>query len=97
MGLQGGLDGFLKTLIAGPAPVALISFGSPYLLRDYADVSAYAATFSVTVTSEEAAGKALLGEIPITGRLPVSIPPIAKAGDGLDVPTRPKPASNPSQ
>ncbi len=97
VGLQGGLDGFLKTLIAGPAPVALISFGSPYLLRDYADVSAYAATFSVTVTSEEAAGKALLGEIPITGRLPVSIPPIAKAGDGLDVPTRPKPASNPSQ
>jgi beta-N-acetylhexosaminidase len=95
--LQGGLGGFLKTVLSGPAPVALISFGSPYLLRDFADVAAYAATFSVASTSELAAARALLGEIPITGRLPVSIPPIAKLGDGLDVPARPKSASNPSQ
>jgi beta-N-acetylhexosaminidase len=95
--LQGGLGGFLKTVLSGPAPIALISFGSPYLLRDFADVAAYAATFSVASTSELAAARALLGEIPITGRLPVSIPPIAKLGDGLDVPARPKSASNPSQ
>ncbi len=95
--LEGGLSGFLKTLIAGPAPVALISFGSPYLLRDFPEVPSYAATFSVAVTSEVAAAKAILGEIPITGKLPVSIPPVARIGDGLDVPAKPKTASNSSE
>ncbi len=92
--LQGGLAGFLKTIVAGPAPVALISFGSPYLLRDFPNVGAYAATFSVAATSEVAAARALLGSIAISGKLPVSIPPLAKIGDGLDVPPKPKTASN---
>jgi beta-N-acetylhexosaminidase len=33
--LQGGLSGFLKTVLSGPAPVALISFGSPYLFARF--------------------------------------------------------------
>jgi beta-N-acetylhexosaminidase len=32
--------------------------------------------------------KALFGEIPIRGHLPVSIPGIAKYGDGLTLPVR---------
>ncbi len=95
--LEGGLGGFLKTLVAGPAPVALISFGSPYLLRDFPEVSAYAATFSVVSTAEIAAARALLGSIPITGKLPVSIPPVAKIGDGLYVPAEARTASNGSE
>ncbi len=92
--LQGGLNSFLTTLIHGPAPVALISLGNPYLLRDFPDVASYAATFSTSSTSEIAAAKAILGEIPITGKLPVSIPGLAKVGDGLDVPAKAKTASN---
>ena len=95
--LQGGLAGFLKTILTGPAPVALISFGSPYLLRDFPAVAAYAATFSVAATSEIAAARALLGSIAISGKLPVSIPPSAKIGDGLDVPPKPRTASNSSE
>ncbi len=95
--LQGGLNQFLKTVIAGPAPVALISFGSPYLYRDFPTVSAYAATFSVAATSEVGAAKAMLGEIAITGKLPVSIPPLATIGEGLNVPAKAKLASNGSR
>lgn len=95
--LQGGLTNFLKALIAGPAPVALISLGNPYLFRDFPDVAAYAATFSTSPTSEVAAAKAMLGEIAISGKLPVSIPPLAKMGDGLDVVAASKSASNPSR
>ena len=91
--LQGGLHSFLKSVLAGQAPVALIAFGNPYLLRDFPEVSAYAATFSTAVTSEVAAGLAMLGQNPISGRLPVSIPPLAKLGDGLDVLAVPKMAS----
>jgi beta-N-acetylhexosaminidase len=95
--LQGGLAQFLSTLTRGPAPVALISLGNPYLLRDFPEVSAYAATFSTTQTSEVAAAKAILGKIPITGKMPVSIPGLAKVGDGLYVPVRTNTASNGSE
>ncbi len=91
--LQGGLASFLKSVIAGPVPVALISFGNPYLFRDFPEVAAYAATFSVTSSSEIATAHALLGTIDITGKLPVSIPPLAKIGDGLNVLAKPRSAS----
>ena len=35
VGLQGGLDKFMNGLVHGPAPVAMISLGNPYLLRNY--------------------------------------------------------------
>lgn len=92
--LQGGLNAFLKTLAHGHVPLALISLGNPYLLRDFPEVSSYAATFSTATTSEMAAARAILGEIPITGKMPVSIPGFAKIGDGLDVPAKVKTASN---
>jgi beta-N-acetylhexosaminidase len=84
----------MNTLVHGPVPVALISLGNPYLLRDFPDVASYASTFSTSTTSELAAAKAISGEIPITGKMPVSIPGLAKIGDGLDVPARSKIASN---
>jgi beta-N-acetylhexosaminidase len=92
--LEGGLGGLLKALIRGPVPVALLSFGNPYLLRDFPDVSSYAAMFSTAPTSESAAAKAILGEIAISGKMPVSIPGLAKIGDGLDVPAKPGTTSN---
>lgn len=84
----------MNTLVHGPIPVALISLGNPYLLRDFPDVPSYAATFSTSTTSETAAAKAISGEIPITGKMPVSIPGLAKIGDGLNVPAKSKMASN---
>ena len=94
VGLEGGLPAFMNKLDHGPSPVALISLGSPYLLRDYPDVQAYAATFSTSSTSEIAAAKAIFGEIPINGKLPVSIPGLAKLGDGLSVPVKAKQANS---
>ena len=95
--LEGGLSAFLTTVVHGHVPVALVSLGNPYLLRDFPDVASYAATFSTTNTSELAAAKAILGQIPIRGKLPVSIPGIAKAGEGIDVPAKAKTASNASE
>ncbi len=92
--LEGGLNSFLNTLLHGPAPVALVSLGNPYLLRDFPAVASYAATFSTSTTSEIAAAKAILGEIPISGKMPVSIPGIAALGSGIDVPANARTASN---
>jgi beta-N-acetylhexosaminidase len=95
--LQGGLSNFLSALLNGSPPVALISLGNPYLLADFPSVSAYLATFSTAVTSEIAAANAIAGDIAISGRLPVSIPGIAKLGEGMDVARKRETASNPTQ
>jgi beta-N-acetylhexosaminidase len=81
--LAGNLPGVVNALTAARAPVLLISLGNPYLLRSFPSVSGYMAAYSTTPTSETAAVKALFGEIPIKGRLPVSIPGIAAYGDGI--------------
>jgi beta-N-acetylhexosaminidase len=83
--LEGGLSGMVDSLIKSTHPVALMSLGSPYLLRNFPNVSAYIATFSTASTSEIALAKAISGVIPIRGRLPVSIPGLAKIGDGIEV------------
>jgi beta-N-acetylhexosaminidase len=94
--LEGGLDNFLKALVRNPVPVALIAFGNPYLLRAAPDIGSYAATFSTASTSETAAAKAILGERPIGGKMPVAIPGLVKIGDGLNVSVKPNTASNPA-
>ena len=84
--LAGNYLDFVNTLIAGKAPVTLISLGNPYLVRSFPNAAAYLTTYSPTPTSEEAVAKALFGEIPISGRLPVTIPGLAKYGDGIQFP-----------
>jgi beta-N-acetylhexosaminidase len=45
-------------------------------------------TFSNATVSEIGAIKALFGEIPIRGHLPVTIPNVAQRGAGFDRPAR---------
>ena len=83
-----GFPKLVESLIATGKPVALVAFGNPYLLRKFPRATAYLAAFSTTPTSEAAAIKALFGEIPIRGKLPVSIPGLAAIGDGIQLPAR---------
>ncbi len=83
VGLSGELPHAMEALAATGKPVAMAALGSPYLLRNFPNVTAYLATFSNVPPSEVAAVKALWGEIPIRGHLPVSIPGFAKLGEGL--------------
>jgi beta-N-acetylhexosaminidase len=83
--LPGDLGPFIQKLTEGPVPVVFVSAGNPYLLASAPKCTAYLASFSVTQPSEASAVKALFGEIPITGRLPVSIPGFAMLGDGIQL------------
>jgi beta-N-acetylhexosaminidase len=83
LGLGGELPYALEKMAATGKPIALVALGSPYLLRTFPNVTAYLATFSSVPPSELAAVKALWGEMPIRGRLPVTIPGLAKLGDGI--------------
>jgi beta-N-acetylhexosaminidase len=84
--MAGDYPDFLNGLIAGKVPVTLAALGNPYLVRSFPNVTAYITTYSPTPTSEAALVKALFGEIAITGHLPVTIPGVAKYGDGLQIP-----------
>lgn len=79
-----------------PAPIAafidslgahertiVVSFGNPYLIRQFPSVNSYLVTYGVADVLERAAADALLGRAPITGRIPVSLPGFFARGDGL--------------
>jgi beta-N-acetylhexosaminidase len=81
--LGGGFPQLVQDLIATKKPVALIALGNPYLLRNFPDVAAYLTTYSTVPPSETSVVKALYGEIPVSGKLPVTIPGFAQYGDGI--------------
>jgi beta-N-acetylhexosaminidase len=85
--LGGGYPEFMEALRATGVPVALVALGNPYLLRSFPWVNAYVATFSTVTTSETAVAKAIFGAIPMTGRLPVTIPGLAKYGEAAGAPS----------
>ena len=66
-------------------PAVLISFGSPYLLNQTPTVKSYLLVWSGVRASERAAARALLGLSPITGHLPIRIPPGYSVGFGIMV------------
>ena len=87
--LAGGYPALLNGILEGGKPVILAALGNPYLLRSFPAAAAYLTTYSTVPPSETAAVKALFGEIPIQGRLPVTIPGLAKYGDGIQMAARP--------
>ena len=83
--LGGDFPRLLDTLFATGKPVALIALGNPYLVRSFPKAAAFLLTFSTVPPSETAAVKALFGESAIRGHTPVTIPGVAKLGDGIQI------------
>jgi beta-N-acetylhexosaminidase len=67
----------------------VVAMGNPYVAADFPGIENYMCAFSNATVSETAAVKALFGEIPIGGHLPVTIPGIADRGAGLERPAQP--------
>jgi beta-N-acetylhexosaminidase len=83
-----GFSAFVESLARAGKPVVVISFGSPYLLRDFPSVPAYLVAWGRDAVSQEAAAQALLGRAAIGGRLPVGLGADAPRGSGLQRPAR---------
>jgi beta-N-acetylhexosaminidase len=69
--------------IALRRPTVVISFGNPYLIRQFPSVTSYMVTYGVSDVLERSVVNALLGQAPITGKVPVSLPGFFVRGDGL--------------
>ena len=72
---------------AGP-PLIVVSFGSPYLLRQFPDAPVYVCAYGSAESSQRAAVGALFGEYAVGGKLPVTLPGFYPYGHGLEMPKR---------
>jgi beta-N-acetylhexosaminidase len=69
--------------VAMRRPTVVVSFGNPYLIRQFPSVTSYMVAYGVSDELERAAVNALLGRAPITGSVPVSLPGFFVRGDGI--------------
>ncbi len=74
---------FVKKIIALKKPVAVVAFGSPYLIRQFPEVQNYVVTYAIEEVAQNAAIKTIFGEVPFSGKLPVSVPGIFEIGNGI--------------
>jgi beta-N-acetylhexosaminidase len=75
---------FLRQLVRRHPRTIVVAFGNPYLLQQVPSAATYLVAWGGFPVSQIAAGRALAGVAPITGRLPISIPPVLRFGAGLD-------------
>jgi len=71
-------------------PVISVGLGSPYLIERFPQAETWLSVFGIADVAQISVARALFGEIPIRGRLPVTIPGVdLKAGYGMQVPATP--------
>jgi beta-N-acetylhexosaminidase len=71
-------------------PVITLGLGSPYLIERFPQAATWLSAFGISDVAQISLARALFGEIPIRGQLPVTIPGVnLKAGFGLAVPADP--------
>ena len=88
VGLQEGPSDLVKSILqVAPQKTALVSMGNPYLASGFPEVQNYVCAYSNVAVSEVATVKALFGEAPMAGHLPVTIPGIAARGAGAGRPS----------
>jgi beta-N-acetylhexosaminidase len=69
----------------------VVAFGNPYFYQQVPFVPTYLLAWSGFTPAQRAAARAVAGSIDITGRLPISIPPSMRLGDGLQRSARAQP------
>ncbi|HEY9228636.1 MAG TPA: glycoside hydrolase family 3 N-terminal domain-containing protein [Gemmatimonadaceae bacterium] len=74
---------FMRDLVQRHPRTVLVAFGNPYLLQQVPAVSSYLVAWGGFPVSQAAAGRALIGAAPISGLLPISIPPLLRFGTGI--------------
>lgn len=75
----------LSALIGSRMPLIGISFGNPYLLQSFPELRTYVVAYGDMPSLQQAAASALLGQIDVTGKLPISLPGLYPRGTGIQL------------
>ena len=74
-----------QQLLKTGKPVVTVGFGSPYLIENFSQAKTWLGVFGISDVAQISVARALFGEIPIQGHLPVTIPGIKlAAGFGIE-------------
>ncbi|MBP9191360.1 MAG: glycoside hydrolase family 3 C-terminal domain-containing protein, partial [Ignavibacteria bacterium] len=83
VGLPESQVSLINSLIETGKKVVVISFGNPYLIQGFPDVSSYICAYADAESSIDAAVDSFYGTIKFKGKLPVSISSKYKFNDGI--------------
>ena len=75
----------LRDLAKMDKPFVFTVFGSPYVLTHIPEMPSYIVTYDTSPLAEYAMVKAITGEIPFQGKLPISLPGLYPVGHALAV------------
>src|SRR5712692_4552072 len=71
-------------------PIITVGFGSPYLIEKFPQAETWLAAFGISDVAQISVARALFGQIPVRGHLPVTIPGVnLKAGFGMELAANP--------
>lgn len=83
VGLPKSQIDLINSLTNSGKEVIVISLGNPYLIRGFEDIDSYICSYGDAPVSVIATIKAIFGEIPFKGKLPISINDNYKFGTGI--------------
>jgi beta-N-acetylhexosaminidase len=70
--------------------VVTIGFGSPYLVEHFPQAETWLAAFGISDVAQISVARAVFGQIPVRGHLPVTVPGVEmKAGFGIELAANP--------
>lgn len=73
VGLEDRYAHFVQDICTMGKPVLLVSFGNPYIIKQFPNVDAYICGYGATVATQHATALLLAGKQPFRGKLPVTI------------------------
>jgi len=79
----------VRRVLAGNRPVIVACFGSPYVIRHFPEAKNWVGIFSNADVAQGAAARAIFGQAPISGRIPVNVPDAICIGAGMDLSANP--------
>jgi len=81
--LAGLLEDLARRTAGTPRPFVTVFFGNPYAVMAAPSLPAVLLTYDIYDLAEASAIRALAGDVPIGGRLPITLPDLFQAGHGL--------------
>ncbi len=75
----------LNELLKRKIPIVGISFGNPYLLLNFPALQTYVVAYGDMPSLQRATARALLGQIDVMGKLPISLPGLYARGTGIQL------------
>ena len=79
----------VRRALATETPAIVACFGSPYVIKHFPEAKTWVGVFSSADVAQKAAARAIFGQTPIGGRIPVSVPGTARIGEGMNLASSP--------